>query len=63
MMKKREEKKKKMEEELADLQSLESLREANDMAGFKEEIKNRAIHTYEEYLKRIKWLQIKLNLR
>ena len=32
MAKKREQKRKKMEEELTDLQSLESIREANDMA-------------------------------
>lgn len=38
MQRKREEKKRKMEEELVDLQSLESLREQNDMQGFKEEI-------------------------
>ena len=38
MQRKREEKKRKMEEELADLQSLEALREQNDMQGFKEEI-------------------------
>ena len=31
MQRKREEKKKKMEEELVDLESLESLREQNDM--------------------------------
>jgi hypothetical protein len=39
MLKSREEKKKKQEEELTDLLSLESLREANDMQGFKEEIR------------------------
>ena len=38
MQRKREEKKRKMEVELADLQSLESLREQNDMQGFKEEL-------------------------
>ncbi len=63
MQRKREEKKRKMEEELADLQSLESLREQNDMQGFKEELQQRDLSNYEEYKKRVKTLQVKLNIK
>jgi hypothetical protein len=56
MQRKREEKRRKMEEELVDLESLESLREQKDMQGFKEEIEHRALHSYEEYKKRVKML-------
>jgi hypothetical protein len=45
-----------MEEELVDLQSLESLRDQNDMTGFKEELKNRSLSNYDEYKKRVKQL-------
>ena len=41
MARKRAEKKKNMENELADLQSLQSLREANQNSMFKEEILTR----------------------
>jgi len=63
MQRKREEKKRKMEEELVDLQSLESLREQNDMQGFKEELQHRSLSNYEEYKKRVKLLQVKLGLK
>ena len=63
MQKKREEKKKKMEEELADLESLAALREHNELLGFKEEIKQRGFGSQEEYNKRVKFLQIKLNIK
>ncbi len=63
MQRKREDKKRKMEEELADLQSLESLRDQNDMTGFKEELKNRSLSNYDEYKKRVKQLQVKLGLK
>ncbi len=52
-----------MEEELVDLESLESLREQKDMQGFKEEIEHRALHSYEEYKKRVKMLQVKLGIK
>jgi len=52
-----------MEVELADLQSLESLREQNDMQGFKEELQHRSLSNYEEYKKRVKMLQVKLGLK
>jgi hypothetical protein len=52
-----------MEEELADLQSLESLREQNDMQGFKEELQHRSLSNYDEYKKRVKTLQVKLNIK
>jgi hypothetical protein len=45
-----------MEEELADLQSLESLREQNDMQGFKEELQHRNLNNYEDYKKKVKFL-------
>ena len=63
MQRKREEKKRKMEAELVDLQSLESLREQNDMQGFKEELQHRSLSNYEEYKKRVKLLQVKLGLK
>jgi hypothetical protein len=52
-----------MEVELADLQSLESLREQNDMQGFKEELQHRSLSNYDEYKKRVKMLQVKLGLK
>ncbi|CDW79283.1 actin-related protein 5 [Stylonychia lemnae] len=63
MQRKRDEKKRKMEEELADLQSLESLREQNDLQGFKEEIQQRGISSVDEYKKKVKYLQVKLNIK
>jgi hypothetical protein len=63
MQRKREEKKRKMEEELVDLESLESLREQKDMQGFKEEIEHRSLHSYDEYKKRVKMLQVKLGIK
>eukprot|EP00350_Pseudokeronopsis_sp_OXSARD2_P007751 CAMPEP_0170562500 /NCGR_PEP_ID=MMETSP0211-20121228/60826_1 /TAXON_ID=311385 /ORGANISM="Pseudokeronopsis sp., Strain OXSARD2" /LENGTH=50 /DNA_ID=CAMNT_0010879443 /DNA_START=9 /DNA_END=157 /DNA_ORIENTATION=- len=49
MQRKRDAKKKQMEEELADLESLESLKEQNDLPGLKEEIKQRGLSSLEEY--------------
>jgi len=63
MQRKREEKKRKMEDELADLQSLESLREQNDMQNFKEEIQHRGCNNFEDYKKKVRLLQIKLNIK
>ncbi len=63
MQRKRDEKRRKMEEELVDLESLESLREQKDMQGFKEEIEHRSLHSYEEYKKRVKMLQVKLGIK
>ena len=56
MQRKREEKRRKMEEELADLKSLESLRENKDIQGFKEELQQRGLSSYDEYQKKIKYL-------
>jgi hypothetical protein len=63
MQTKREEKKRKMEEELVDLQSLESLMGQNDMQGFKEELQHRSLSNYWKYKKRVKLLQVKLGLK
>ena len=63
MARKRAEKKKNMENELADLQSLQSLREANQNSMFKEEILTRGFQTFEGYQKRIKFLQVKLGIQ
>ena len=52
-----------MEEELADLKSLESLRENKDIQGFKEELQQRGLSSYDEYQKKIKYLQVKLNIK
>jgi hypothetical protein len=52
-----------MEEELVDLQSLESLREQNDLQGFKEEIQHRGLTSFDDYKKKIRFLQMKLGLK
>ena len=56
---KREQKKKAFETELADLESLRSI---NDNKLFKEEILARNLANHENYLKRIKFLQVKLGI-
>ena len=33
------------------------------MQGFKEEIEHRSLHSYDEYKKRIKMLQVKLGIK
>lgn len=63
MQRKRDEKRRKMEEELTDLLSLESLKDQNDMQGFKEELSHRSISSVNEYNKKVKYLQVKLNIK
>jgi len=62
MARKRAEKKKAMEIELADLQSLQSLRDTNQTLQFKEEIQSRNLANLESYQKRIKFLSMKLGI-
>ena len=49
MARKRNEKKKAMEIELADLQSLSSLKDTNQNSLFKEEIQSRNLANFENY--------------
>ena len=62
MARKRAEKKKNMENEYADLQSLSSLREAGDNKSFRDELEHRGLANYDAYLKRVKFLALKLGL-
>lgn len=62
MARKRAEKKKAMEIELADLQSLQTLRETGQSQAFKEEIQTRNLASIESYQKRIKFLSVKLGV-
>lgn len=60
MARKRAEKKKLLENELADLSSLESLK--TEKEAFKEELATRGFKTVEAYTKRIKFLNVKLGI-
>ena len=60
MARKRAEKKKLLENELADLSSLESLK--TEKEAFKEELATRGFKTAEAYTKRIKFLNVKLGI-
>jgi len=63
MARKRAEKKRGMENEYADLQSLQSLRDAGDVKGFKDELEHRGLTNQEAYVKRVKFLAVKLGLQ
>ena len=63
MARKRAEKKKNMENEYADLQSLQSLRDAGEIKSFKDEIESRGLQNYDAYVKRVKFLALKLGLQ
>ena len=63
MARKRAEKKKTMENEYADLQSLQSLRDNGDNKSFKDELDNRNIQSYDAYIKRVKFLALKLGIQ
>ena len=63
MARKRAEKKKKMEEEYADLSSLQSIKDSGDTQSFKEELATRGINSNDAYAKRVKFLAVKLGLQ
>ena len=62
MARKRAEKKKNMENEYADLQSLQSLKEAGDNKSFKDELQHRGLANNDAYVKKCKFLALKLGL-
>jgi hypothetical protein len=61
MQKKRDEKRMKMEEELGDLKNLETLKE-DDPHEFKEVLLAKGFSSQEELIKRINYLNLKLNI-
>lgn len=63
MARKRAEKKKNMENEYADLQSLQSLRDSGDNKSFRDELDNRNLQNYDDYVKRVKFLALKLGIQ
>ena len=63
MARKRAEKKKNMENEYADLQSLQSLRDNGDNKSFRDELDNRNLQNYDSYVKRVKFLALKLGIQ
>ena len=62
MARKRAEKKRKMEEEYADLSSLQSLKDTGDTQSFKEELSSRGINSHDAYVKKVKLLAVKLGI-
>ena len=62
MAKKRAEKKKNLENEYADLQSLQSLKVPGQTAQFNEELTSRGLQNEDGYVKRLKFLSVKLGL-
>ena len=63
MARKRAEKKKNMENEYADLQSLQSLKDSGQNKEFKEELESRQLQNHDAYVKRVKFLGVKLGLQ
>ena len=63
MARKRAEKKKTMENEYADLQSLQSLKDNGQNQAFKEELESRGLANQDAYAKKVKFLAVKLGLQ
>ena len=65
MARKRAEKKKAMENEYADLSSLQSLKDSGGggLQAFKEELESRGLASNDAYIKRVKFLAVKLGLQ
>lgn len=65
MARKRAEKKKAMENEYADLSSLQSIKDSGGggIQAFKEELESRGLANNDAYIKRVKFLAVKLGLQ